>query len=168
MELRKVINANRKVILCIGCIFLISNFTLKAQIVSVQTINNISFGAFILGNTGGEIKITHDGIRSATGDLTLANLNTLSFPAMFEIDAIQGTQINILNTPDIQLSGSNGGSVTLKLGTPDTGYNFTTTAVSPQRTAVNIGGTLTIGSSQGNPGGNYSGIFSVTFIVIEE
>jgi hypothetical protein len=112
--------------------------------------------------------VSHDGIRSSTGDLILANLNTVAFPAMFEIDAVVGTKINILSSPDIQLSGSNGGAITLKLGAPDKGYNFTTTAVSTQRTAINFGGTLTIGTSQGNPGGDYSGIFSVTFIVIEE
>ena len=36
---------------------------------------------------------------------------------------------------------------------------------SDEKTDVNVGATLIIGSPQENPSGNYSGIFSVTFVV---
>jgi hypothetical protein len=147
-----------------GCILLATAFSARAQTVSVYPTQDLSFGAFILGNSGGSVTVSHTGDRSATGDLTLANLGVFYFPATIEIEAPVGTVISILNGPNTQLSGSNGGTITLSLGTSDKGATFTTTAVSPQRTPVVIGGTLTVGNQQSNPAGNYSGTFSVTFI----
>ncbi len=93
-----------------------------------------------------------------------ANLGYPFSPAIFEIDANPGTLISIMNGPDVTLTGSNGGFLSLHIGTSSTGTPFIATATSPARTIVRIGGTLTVGPPLANPSGNYSGVFQVTFI----
>jgi hypothetical protein len=132
--------------------------------ISVQTAQNLSFGAFFHGITGGTVIIDYDGIRSTTGDIILANLGYTYYPAIVEIDAEPGYLVHIMNGPDVSLSGSNGGSVTLHPGEASTGNSFICTAVPPGRTEVRIGGTLIVSNPGANPSGNYSGIFQVTFI----
>ena len=122
------------------------------------------FGAFFQGASGGTVILYPDGSRAATGSLILANLGYPYSPAIFEVDANPGTVVSILNGPDITLTGSNGGSIGMHLGSASTGSLFTTTAVPPGRTQVRIGATLTVGSPLANPSGSYSGSFYVTFI----
>ena len=122
------------------------------------------FGAFFQGVSGGTVILYPDGTRLATGSLVLANLGYPYSPALFEIDANLGTVISIMNGPDVTLTGSNGGSISLHIGAASTGSHFTTSVASPSRTQVWIGGTLTVGNPLANPSGNYSGTFSVTFI----
>jgi hypothetical protein len=122
------------------------------------------FGAFYQGSSGGTVILFPDGTRSSTGSLVLANLGYPFSPALFEIDANQGTVISIMNGPDATLTGSNGGSILLHIGAASTGSHFTTTVASPSRTEVWIGGTLTVGTPLANPSGSYSGTFAVTFI----
>ena len=122
------------------------------------------FGAFFQGPSGGTVILNPDGSRSSTGSLILANLGYPYSPALFTIDANVGTVISIMNGPNVTLTGSNGGSITLHLGASSPGSPFTTTIVSPSQTQVWIGGTLTVGNPLANPSGSYSGTFSVTFI----
>src|ERR1700678_622058 len=89
------------------------------------------FGAFFQGASGGTVILNPDGSRSSTGSLILANLGYPYSPALFSIDANVGTVISIMNGPNVTLTGSNGGSITLHLGTSSPGSPFTTTIVSP-------------------------------------
>lgn len=130
----------------------------------VDPAQGLSFGAFFQGNTGGTVIIYPNGTRSTTGSVIQANLGFSFSPAIFEVDAEPGTIVNISNGPDVTLSGSNGGSMVLHIGTSSPGSPFIATAVSPARTQITIGGTLTVGTPLANPPGNYSGTFSVTFI----
>ena len=132
--------------------------------VYINPAQGLIFGAFYQGATGGTIIINPDGSRSVTGDLIQANLGIPFSPAIFEIDANPGTLIQILNGPDVTLTGNNGGSIRLHIGNADTGSPFITTVSPPARTQVRIGGTLTVGNALANPSGAYSGSFSVTFI----
>ena len=132
--------------------------------VYVNPAQGLIFGAFYQGVIGGTIILTPSGSRSATGDLVLANLGVPFSPAIYEIDANVGTVVSIMNGPDITLTGSNGGTIRLHIGAASPTSPFITTAVSPARTQVSIGGTLTVGSPLANPSGSYSGMFSVTFI----
>lgn len=132
--------------------------------VYINPAQGLIFGAFYQGATGGTVIINADGSRSVTGDLIQANLGIPFSPAIFEIDANPGTLIQIMNGPDVTLTGNNGGSISLHIGNADTGSPFITTAVPPTRTQVRIGGTLTVGNALANPSGAYSGFFSVTFI----
>ena len=130
----------------------------------VNPAQGLIFGAFFQGVSGGTVIIYPDGSRSVTGDLIQANLGVPFSPAIFEVDANPGTLVSILNGPDVTLTGSNGGSLRLHIGSASTGATFITTAIPPSRTEVRIGGTLTAGSSLANPAGIYSGSFSITFI----
>jgi hypothetical protein len=130
----------------------------------VNPAQGLSFGAFVQGSTGGSVIIYPNGSRSVTGSVIQANLGYSFSPAIFEVDAEPGTVVTIVNGPDISMGGSNGGSMSMHIGTSSLGSPFIATAVSPSRTQLRIGGTLTVGNPLANPPGNYNGTFSVTFI----
>jgi hypothetical protein len=129
----------------------------------VYTIQNMSFGAFCHGNTGGSVIIANDGSRSVTGDVIALNLGIQYFNAIFELNVPSGTIISILNGPDAILSGSNGGSMTLRMGSSSPLTPYMTVVSPPSRTQVNIGGTLTVGNNSVSPPGSYTGTFYITF-----
>lgn len=131
--------------------------------ISVYSVQDMSFGAFTQGATGGTVIITPAGVRSVTGTVLPLNMGVFYYQAIFEIDAPEGSIISIMNGPDETLSGSNGGTMTLKLGASSPGSPFVTTVTQPLRTVVNIGGTLTVGDATAAPPGNYTGSFYVTF-----
>ena len=130
----------------------------------VNPAQGLIFGAFFQGASGGTIIVFPDGSRTATGSLVLASLGFPFSPAIFEVDANAGTAVSIMNGPDVTLTGSNGGTISLHIGAASTGASFVTSVTPPSRTQVRIGGTLTVGTPLANPSGNYSGTFSVTFI----
>ncbi len=134
----------------------------QAQI-EVFTVQQLSFGAFALGNNGGTLSLNHDGTRTATGDIILVN-QTSYYSVLFEIEAPLGSNIHIQNGPDVGLQGTNGGEVTLSLGDSSTGSPFVTQVSPPDRTTVAISTTLTVGGLAETPPGDYQGSFSVTFI----
>jgi hypothetical protein len=125
---------------------------------------NLRFGAFFQSISGGTVVISPTGVRTSTGTVILADLGYAFGAANFTILANAGTRVGILNGPDVVLNGSNGGTMSLHIGTSSPGSPFVTTATPPSQTSVNIGGTLTVGSPVANPSGTYSGSFLVTFI----
>lgn len=130
----------------------------------LSTYQNLSFGAFITGYTGGTVIIYPDGTRSVTGDIIPVFQGYQHHPAIFEVEANPGVVITIMNGPDISLNGSNGGTLTLHLDGSIPESPFINTLRPPFRTQVRIGGTLIVGNMLDNPAGEYSGTFSVTFI----
>jgi hypothetical protein len=154
---------HRLLMLGAGLWLLLSSFAVRAQ-VTVNTLQNLSFGAFSHGSLGGTVVIDPNGSRSVTGDVIPLNMGYLYFPAIFEVSAPSGTIINILNGPDAQLSGSNGGAMTLKVGSASPASPFVSTVDPPGQNAITIGATLVVGGPAANPPGTYSGSFSVTFI----
>jgi len=131
--------------------------------VTAITSQNLSFGGFAQGALGGTVTVSSSGIASKTGNIVLLNGGTVS-PALFDVVANPGTLITIVNGPDVSLNGSNGGSLTLHIGSSSIGSPFITTVARPTPTHVYFGGTLTVGSPGANPPGDYSGTFQVTFI----
>jgi len=129
----------------------------------VTTFQNLSFGAIIQGTSGGKIIIDPQGSRSVTGDIIPVNMGYSYYPAIFEIEAIPGLLITIVNGPDVLLNGNNGGTILLHIGTSIPTSPFVNTKSPPYRVQVRLGGTLTVGNSIANPSGNYIGYFSVTF-----
>ena len=129
----------------------------------VYTIQNLAFGAFYHGNTGGTIIIGNDGSRSVTGDVVALSLGFQYFNAIFDIEAPPGSIVSILNGPDATLTGSNGGSMSLHIGSSYPASPFSTTLSPPSRTQISIGGTLTIGNNASTPPGSYTGTFYITF-----
>jgi hypothetical protein len=130
---------------------------------SVYTVQNISFGTFSNGSSGGTITVSSNGIRSVTGTVVPLNLGFQHFEAVFEVDSPQGSIISIINGPDATLTGSNGGTMTLKIGNSSPQSPFTIIDPQPIRTPVRIGGTLTVGNSVTSPPGTYTGTIYITF-----
>ena len=132
----------------------------KPIAVTVSTLQHLNFGTIIPdGPSGGTVTVQSNGIRTSSGAIILPFVGTFCSPALFELTALRGTLITILTPPTI-LSGNNGGSLNLTLGTPSTGSQF---VVRSTTTEIFIGGTLTIQSLIANPSGFYSGAFTVTF-----
>ncbi|CAL1518723.1 DUF4402 domain-containing protein [Chitinophaga sp. MM2321] len=153
------------------CLCLLANVAAKAQeppprpiVIYVNPTQGLIFGAFFQGMSGGTVIIYPDGSRAVSGSIVAANLGYPFSPATFEVETNPGTLISIMNGPDVTLTGSSGGSLTLHIGAASTGSSFITTAIPPSRNIVRIGGTLTVGSPLANPSGSYSGSFNVTFI----
>lgn len=128
-------------------------------------VQNMSFGTFSNRSTGGTVNISASGVRSFTDNVILINQGSQFFPAIVDIDVLSGSIISILKGPDVILTGSNGGSMSMHIDGTSPASPFITTAAQPARTRVSIGGTLTIGSFAANPPGIYSGTFYLTFNV---
>jgi hypothetical protein len=131
--------------------------------VRVSTARHLQFGSFIQTGNNGTVTVDYSSARSATGSIILPNISSSAFPtsALFIVDAEPGTLITIFNGSDAILTGSNSGTLTLKIGDSSTGSPFITQS---QYTDVFIGGTLIVGPLSANPAGSYSGTFTVTFI----
>jgi hypothetical protein len=130
---------------------------------SVYTVQNMSFGTFSQGLSGGTVTVSANGTRSVTGTIVPLNLGVQHFEAVFEVDSPQGSIISIINGPDATLTGSNGGTMTLKIGNSDPQSPFTIIDPQPIKTPVRIGGTLTVGNATASPPGTYSGTIYITF-----
>jgi hypothetical protein len=150
-----------------ACLF-VSYLSMSAQekpprpiSVTVSTAQHLSFGSFIQTGNYGTVTVTYNGFRTATGSVIIPYISAIISPALFIVDAEPGTLITIVNGPDVQLSGSNSGFLTLHLEEASTRTPFITIGTT---TDVFIGGTLTVGPLYANPAGFYSGTFQVTFI----
>jgi len=128
----------------------------------VTTFQNLSFGAVIQGTVGGTVIMDPQGSRSLTGDLIPVNMGYTYYPAIFEIRAIPGCLITIVNGPDITMNGP-GGTLTMHIGASIPTSPFVNTKNPSSPIQVRIGGTLTVSNSMANPAGNYIGTFTVTF-----
>lgn len=155
-----------------GIIFMIAaTFTANGQeppprpmTVTVNLSQNLSFGAFYQGGVGGSVIIFSNGSRSSTGDVVLLNLGYSFSTGLYDVVANPGTLVSILNGADAILTGSNGGSLTLKIGSSFPASPFIITTMPPASTQLRIGGTLIVGNPLANPPGNFSGTFNVTFV----
>ena len=153
-----------------GCIFLpLIYFSINAQemppspiSVTVNTSQNLSFGDFSQGSTGGTVTVSYNGVRNSTGEIIL--LNGTVTPARFDVTANPGTLITIVNGSNATLNGDNGGHCDASNWQCQYWlaiYNeYATHNINP----VYIGGTLTVGNLSASPPGNYSGSFTVTFV----
>jgi hypothetical protein len=136
----------------------------KPVSVYVNTAQPLSFGAFFQGVTGGSVVVYPDGTRSTTGDIIGAAMGYNFSPALFEVEGLPGTLVSIMNGPDVLLTGSNGGHMTLRIGNSSPVSPFIITSNPPSRTLISVGGTLTVGPPSMNPSGSYSGTFNIIFI----
>ncbi len=127
--------------------------------ISITRFQDLLFGAFSHTGAGGTVTVLANGSRSATGSVVLLSMGQVFYPAIFEIEAPEGTIISILNGPNATLTGSNGGTMTLTLGACSPASPFTTTVQPPGTTPVTVGGTLSVAAA--SPPGTYSGSFSI-------
>lgn len=131
--------------------------------IAAYTVQNLRFGAFTQGAIGGTIVLSPTGNRSSTGDVVLLNMGILFSEAIFEVEGIAGTVVSINNGPNATLTGSNGGSMSMSIGTSNPISPITIVVQPPGRTQINIGGTLNVGAPAANPPGTYTGTFYITF-----
>ena len=142
---------------------------LPPRIITVNATQELHFGTFSLqdaGSPGGTVTVDFLGSRSYTGQLVLLAEAPLSQPAIFEVNLCQGRNVVITYSPTTILTGSNGGSMTLNIGPSEKGPSGTSFQVNTDCsfiTQLRIGGTLVVGSNAANPGGTYTGSFSITF-----
>lgn len=132
--------------------------------VTVSLVQNLNFGAFCQGNSGGTVIIYPDGSRSSTGDVILLNQGFSFSSGLFDVTANPGTRVTILTSPDALLTSSSGKTMTLKIGDSDPSSPFIITTNPPSTSELKIGGTLIVGSPLANPPGNYTGSFNITLI----
>jgi hypothetical protein len=132
--------------------------------VQVTVQQNLAFGAFSHGATGGSVILDPSGSRSFSGDVILLNLGYGAYEAVYRLVANPGTIINILNGPDVSLTGSNGGAMLLHLGASSPVSPFVIGTTPPNYTLLHIGATLSVGNAAANPPGAYSGTFDIIFI----
>ncbi len=132
--------------------------------VTVSLSQNLSFGAFYHGNSGGSVIVYDDGSRSSTGDIVLLTMGYSFSTGLYDVIANPGTLVSILNGPDAMLSGSNGGFMILQIGDSNPASPFIVTTAPPNSTQIRIGGTLIVGNPLQNPPGNYGGTFDVTLV----
>lgn len=148
-----------KAVLVIVLLFI--SIYLKAQeppprpISVTWTNQNLSFGAFYQGASGGTVTISSTGVRSSTGDVWLLFMGSTS-TSRYEIVANPGTVVSVLGSTSIITDGS-GHSLSLDIPASI----FVTSAGTV--TYVEIGGTLIVGTPAANPPGNYNGSFAITF-----
>lgn len=142
---------------------------LPSRTVTVHSTQAINFGSFCLvnnGSSGGTVTVDWMGNRTATGQVMLLNSGPAPQAAIFEINLCQGRLVVITYPVSTILSGNNGGSVKLNIGPTEKGVSGSAFQVNTECsfiTQLRVGGTLVIGSNTANPGGDYSGNFSITF-----
>jgi len=128
------------------------------------TAQTLRFGAFYLGASGGSVIIDPAGTRTSTGDVVLLGMGFPFSSALFEVRAHRGTVVGILLGPDVSLTGTPSGSMTLSIDSSNPISPFVSTVNFNVPIPLYIGGTLTVGNSAANPPGSYTGTFYVTIV----
>jgi hypothetical protein len=153
----------RNLVLIIPLMFFLGNpLWTQGQI---STDRDLAFGSFATGSTGGTVVVSPEGNRSVTG--TIIPLETTPvFSAGFGYRIGGRHTIRIVFPQSAQLNRTGGnGSMTITNFTSDRPGNIISTRPGPPMTyTVNVGATLNVQNSTVNPGGDYTGTFTVTFI----
>jgi hypothetical protein len=155
----------------VNLLLILASHSLNAQeppprpvLVTVNTSQYLSFGAFYQGTSGGSVIIYSDGSRSKTGDIVLLGMGYNFSAGLYDLVGNPGTLISILDS-SAELTGDNGGTLTLQISSvTNPPYPIIITSEPPFATQVSIGATLIVGTPLNNPPGNYSGSFTVTFV----
>jgi len=142
---------------------------LPQRTATVRATQALNFGdmTILSGSSGGTVTVDQNGSRSQTGSVILLNLGNQVQPAIFEVKICPGRMINVTFPTTTILTGSNGGSMVLNLGPTNiggSGSSFVSNKGCDDIHLIQVGGTLTVGNIGTNPGGLYSGTFSLTFV----
>lgn len=134
-----------------------------AQGQTLVTTQDLLFGAFVAG-TGGTVTIAPQGIRTASGDVTLMTGGQFSQgnAASFDLTGSPNAtyQISLPADNEVTLTGSQSGSMSLtSFSSSPSGEGQLSPAGSQ---TLYVGATLVVGNSQAP--GSYSGSFTVTAV----
>ncbi|WP_321289072.1 DUF4402 domain-containing protein [uncultured Sunxiuqinia sp.] len=132
---------------------------------NVYSAQELSFGSFYGGSSGGTVVVSPDGNRTTTGSITGVALSP-GTPAIFDVRLIPGRIVHISFPSSAMLYkvGSGENMMITEFTTDKSGNYFVTTSAHPFINPVKIGATLNVGSVSSNPSGDYVGSFSVVFI----
>ncbi len=138
---------------------------MKAQLrqLRVDVVQDLSFGSFYVGASGGTITITPEGTRTTTGTIVPLSTSTEA-PAIFEVRSITliARWVHIVLPASAYLTRSGGSErIVVNNFKSDKPSGFWSSLFLTQ--TVKVGATLTVQGLSTNPPGNYTGTFSVTF-----
>ena len=161
----------RRVKIFIGLIFF--SFSLYAQRTSelkAHVSQELSFGSFYSGRSGGTITISPDGNRWVTGEIILL-VNSSGCPALLEIEAPPNRTIHVEFPVSAEIKQAGGQqSLTINNFTTDKLNNslLTSSRDLPYGNQVRVGATLTVPGSVTLSSGNYIGNFRINVVCIQE
>ena len=125
----------------------------------------INFGAFTQGHSGGSITILPQGTRMSSGAVVPLNFGSAYLPLILEIEGPKGSIVSMMADQITILTGSNGGIMKLKLRGSNPEMPFIITDDAPAKSIIKIGAELIVGNSKESPPGNYSGTINISFVV---
>ncbi|QGY46010.1 DUF4402 domain-containing protein [Maribellus comscasis] len=125
----------------------------------------LSFGSFYTGASGGEVIVSPEGNCMTNGSVMELALSPAT-PAVFDVRLIPGRIVHVSFPASAMLTrvGSSESMVISGFTSDKQGNYFVTTSAHPFINPVKVGATLHVGSEAANPSGDYVGSFSVTFI----
>lgn len=137
------------------------NPNIRSDEIHAYAIQELSFGTFITGSSGGTVTITPEGNRFISGTVMDLSVSAGS-PASFNVEVLPNKLINI-QLPESAVLKRNGGEETMIISNfrSNPANSFISKAGNALINTVYIGATLTVGTA--NPPGDYSGTFTVTF-----
>ncbi|OFX78778.1 MAG: hypothetical protein A2X19_10665 [Bacteroidetes bacterium GWE2_39_28] len=123
----------------------------------------LNFGRFSPESTGGEIRLSPDGVRSSTGSVSLSG--GLYNPASFFLSGQPDFSIvvNLPTAPVLLTNTANGKTMTVLNWESIPAVSSSIKILSSGVLTLNVGATLRVGNMVDNPVGMYSGTYVVTF-----
>lgn len=133
-----------------------------AALTATET-SQLNFGRFSPGGQGGQIYISPQGVRHASGTLALSG-GTFN-PASFYITGENGATFSITlpSGPAILTNVAKAKTMTVSGWESVPPAGIASGALEGGSLAVNVGATLTVGSVNDNPVGIYAGTYSIIF-----
>ncbi|MEI7831344.1 MAG: DUF4402 domain-containing protein [Prolixibacteraceae bacterium] len=130
----------------------------KPIALTIHNLVQLNFGAFVVTSSG-SVTVTAAGARFGTGVVFLSAGRFPYSAASFDVDGIPGTVVHIIQNTSIG-SISQGGH-TMDMAFYDASPSKDFILVNPPM-RVDVGVTLTVGTTAANPPGTYGGFFTVT------
>ena len=123
----------------------------------------LNFGRFSPESSGGEIRLSPDGIRSTTGSVSLSG--GLYNPASFSLSGQPDFSIvvNLPSAPILLTNAANGKTMSVINWESIPAVNSSIKISSSGALTLNVGATLRVGNMVDNPVGMYSGTYIITF-----
>lgn len=123
----------------------------------------LSFGRFSPESSGGEIRLSPDGVRSSTGSVSLSGgqYNPASFYLSGQPDF--SIVVNLPSAPVLLTNTANGKTMTVTDWESIPAVSSSIKILSGGTLTLNVGATLRVGNMIDNPVGLYSGTYIITF-----
>jgi hypothetical protein len=131
---------------------------------TVSKLTNLCLGAFYPGNSGGNIEISDEGVRSSNGSVILLHSELTPSPAVFEIRCPNNTMVNIFIDEEIKLRNQAGNTIICE--PQDNGQaNFISPHNAQSGFLYRVGAALSVQNASSEPSGEYSGKFNVVIVL---